>query len=143
MRYAAAFVTGLIFAFGLALSGMTLPSKVVGFFDFSDGMTSWDPSLALVMAGATLVYMPVYRLVRNRAKPLFEACYRVPTNTVIDTRLVVGASLFGIGWGLAGFCPGPAVTSLGSFATEPLIFVAAMLVGMFAFQQFNKSNKDA
>lgn len=136
-RNVTAFVVGLLFAFGLALSGMTTPSKIVGFFDFSDGLASWDPSLAFVMGGSMLVYMPVYRIIRNHHKPLWDLVYRVPTNNSIDLRLIMGAVLFGIGWGLGGFCPGPAITSLGAFSSQALIFVVAMLAGMFLFQQID------
>ena len=136
-KYVSAFATGVLFALGLALSGMTLPSKIIGFFDFSDGLTSWDPSLAFVMGGSMLVYMPVYRIIRDHNKPVWEAFYRLPTNTLIDARLILGAVLFGLGWGLGGFCPGPALTSLGAFSSQALIFVAAMVVGMFGYQQID------
>jgi uncharacterized membrane protein YedE/YeeE len=135
-QYVAAFGTGLLFAVGLALSGMTLPSKVVGFFDFSEGLTSWDPSLAFVMGGGMLVYLPVWRLVKGRARPLFDERWRLPTRKDIDGRLVLGAALFGIGWGLGGFCPGPALTSLATGATEVVTFVAAMLGGMLLFRVY-------
>ena len=136
-RNVSAFVVGLLFAFGLVLSGMTKPSKIVGFFDFSDGLTSWDPSLAFVMGGSMLVYMPVYRIIRNHHKPLWDMFYRLPTNTLIDARLILGAVLFGTGWALGGFCPGPALASLGSLSVQPLLFVAAMLAGMFLFQKID------
>ncbi|MCB9599119.1 MAG: YeeE/YedE family protein [Sandaracinus sp.] len=137
-QYLAAFGTGLLFAFGLALSGMTLPSKVIGFFDFSDGLTSWDPSLAFVMGGGVLVYLPVWRLVKGRARPLFDERFRLPTRKDIDGRLLLGAALFGIGWGLGGYCPGPALTSVGSFSSKALVMVASMLLGMVGFQQLDK-----
>lgn len=137
-QYVAAFGTGLLFAIGLALSGMTLPSKVIGFFDFSDGFTSWDPSLAFVMGGGVLVYLPVWRLVKGRARPLFDERWRLPTRKDIDGRLVLGSALFGIGWGLGGFCPGPALTSVGSLSGKALVMVSAMLVGMVTFQQVEK-----
>lgn len=137
MTKAASFVVGLVFAFGLVLSGMTLPSKVIGFFDFSDGLTSWDPSLGLVMGGAMLVYIPVYRLVTRRRRPLWEPEFKLPTRTDIDRRLVVGSALFGAGWGLGGFCPGPALTSVGSFSQQAFIFVAAMLFGMIVFRHID------
>ncbi|MEZ4248054.1 MAG: YeeE/YedE family protein [Polyangiales bacterium] len=137
-QYFTAFGTGLLFAFGLALSGMTLPSKVIGFFDFSNGLTSWDPSLAFVMGGGVLVYLPVWRLVKGRARPLFDERFRLPTRKDIDGRLLVGAALFGIGWGLGGYCPGPALTSVGSFSGKALVMVASMLLGMVGFQQVEK-----
>jgi uncharacterized membrane protein YedE/YeeE len=137
-QYVTAFGTGLLFAIGLALSGMTLPSKVVAFFDFSQGLTSWDPSLALVMGGGVLVYLPVWRLVKGRARPLFDERWRLPTRKDVDGRLVLGAALFGIGWGLGGFCPGPALTSVGALSSQALVMVSAMLVGMVAFQRLEK-----
>jgi len=142
-QYVAAFGTGLLFAVGLALSGMTLPSKVIGFFDFSQGLTSWDPSLAFVMGGGVLVYLPVWRLVKGRARPLFDERWRLPTRKDIDGRLVLGAALFGIGWGLGGFCPGPALTSVGALSSKALVMVSAMLVGMVAFQQLEKVRERA
>lgn len=132
-----AFGTGLLFATGLALSGMTLPAKVIGFFDFSRGLESWDPSLAFVMGGGMLVYLPVYRLVKGRARPLLEDRFRLPTRRDIDFRLVAGAALFGLGWGLGGFCPGPALTSVGAMSSKALIMVAGMFGGMFLFQQLD------
>ncbi len=134
-KYLSALVTGLLFAFGLALSGMTQPSKVVGFFDFSQGLQSWDPSLAFVMGGGMLVYMPVYRLVQRRKRPLFEERFRLPSRRDIDARLLLGSALFGIGWGLAGFCPGPALTSVGAGSREAIVLVASMLTGMWLFQR--------
>lgn len=129
---------GLLFAAGLALSGMTLPSKVIGFFDFSRGLASWDPSLAFVMGGGMAVYVPIYRLVRGRKAPLFDDRFRLPTRKDIDVRLVGGAVLFGLGWGLGGFCPGPALTSVGALSSKAMIMAASMLVGMFLFQQVEK-----
>jgi len=134
-KYLSALVTGLLFAFGLALSGMTQPSKVVGFFDFSQGLQSWDPSLAFVMGGGMLVYMPVYRLVQHRQRPLFEERFRLPSRRDIDARLLLGSALFGIGWGLAGFCPGPALASVGAGSQEAFVLVASMLTGMWLFQR--------
>lgn len=134
-RLATAFLTGLLFAFGLALSGMTLPSKIVGFFDFSRGLDSWDPSLGLVMAGSMFVYMPVYRIVRDHHKPMWDALYRLPESNLIDARLIAGAVLFGMGWALGGYCPGPALTSLGALSSQALVFVASMVVGMLFHQR--------
>lgn len=140
--YISAFGTGLLFAVGLALSGMTLPSKVISFFDFSRGFESWDPSLAFVMGGGMLVYLPIYRFVAGRARPmldrpLLEDRFRLPSRRDIDFRLVGGAALFGLGWGLGGFCPGPALTSVGALSGKALIMVAGMLAGMFVFQRFD------
>ena len=122
-----AFVCGLVFALGLGLSGMTQPSKVVGFLDLAG---SWDPSLALVMGGALAVFAPVYRWSRRRRTPLFAAHFIDSTERQIDARLVGGAVLFGIGWGLSGFCPGPAIVSLGAASRGAFVFVPAMLAGM-------------
>lgn len=134
----ASFGVGLLFAIGLALSGMTMPSKVIGFFDFSRGLESWDPSLAFVMGGGMAVYLPVYRLVKGRARPLFDTHFRLPNRTDIDLRLVGGAVLFGLGWGLGGFCPGPALTSVGAMSIDAIILVVAMLSGMVLFQQIER-----
>ena len=123
----AAFVAGVIFAIGLAIGGMTQPAKVAGFLDFTG---NWDPSLMFVMGGAVMTHAILYRLIRQRPTPLFTATFFVPTRKDIDARLLGGAALFGIGWGLSGFCPGPAITSLASGQTPVLIFVVAMIVGM-------------
>lgn len=136
-KHLSALGTGLLFAFGLALSGMTQPAKVIGFFDFSRGLESWDPSLAFVMGGGMLVYMPVYRLVRRRQRPLLEERFRLPTRRDIDARLILGSALFGIGWGLAGFCPGPAITSVGAGSPEAVVLVLSMLTGMLLFQRLD------
>jgi uncharacterized protein len=121
------FVSGLIFAVGLALSGMTQPAKVTAFLDFTG---DWDPSLACVMVGAILVHAVLYRLIRRRPSPVFAATFAVPTRKDIDARLIGGAALFGIGWGLGGFCPGPAITALASGRGTVVLFVVAMLAGM-------------
>lgn len=126
-----AFLLGVLFAIGLGISGMTLPTKVIGFLDlFGD----WDPSLALVMVGAIGVNGLVYAVVKKRSAPLLAPRFRLPTRTDIDGRLVGGAVLFGTGWGLGGFCPGPGVVSAASGATSSLVFVAAMVVGMLAWK---------
>ncbi len=122
-----AFSAGVLFAIGLVLGGMTLPSKVVGFLDVTG---DWDPSLIVVMAAAIAAYFPLFWRLSGRGVPLFAAQYLLPTKKSVDTRLLIGASLFGVGWGLAGFCPGPALVSLGSGGRPAVIFVAAMLSGM-------------
>lgn len=142
-QHLAAFLSGLVFAVGLALSGMTQPAKVVGFFDFSDGLTSWDPSLAFVMMAGMAVYLPVFRLVSKRRRPLLDVRFRLPTKNDIDPRLIGGAALFGIGWGLGGYCPGPALTSLGAFSSKALILVGGMMLGMFLFQQLEARRPSA
>lgn len=123
------FVVGLLFAVGLAVAGMTRPDKVVGFLDVTG---DWDPSLALVMMGAIAVYMTAYRFSKRMARPLLEREFPKIARTRIDPRLIVGSLLFGAGWGLAGYCPGPALSSLGAGASPQIfLFVAAMLGGMW------------
>lgn len=131
-----AMLSGLVFAVGLGVAGMTRPSKVIGFLDVANG--HWDPSLAFVMIGAIGIHLPFYRWFRARATavPSVESCGPIelgsdssPT-TRIDGRLLLGAAIFGVGWGLGGYCPGPAVVSVASGAPGALIFFAAMLVGM-------------
>ncbi|MFT5685506.1 MAG: putative membrane protein YedE/YeeE [Myxococcota bacterium] len=123
----AIFFAGLIFALGLGISGMTQPAKVVGFLDVTG---SWDPSLAFVMVGAIGVHMVAYRLVPRMTSPIFAAEFGVPTRSDVNGRLLGGAVLFGLGWGLGGFCPGPALVSLASGASTVLMFVGGMLGGM-------------
>ncbi len=131
-----AFLGGALFGVGLAIAGMTQPAKIVGFFDF---FGSWDPSLAFVMLGATAVYTPVYRwAVRTWQRPVWAPAFSLPTRQDIDWRLITGSAIFGVGWGLGGYCPGPAFTSLGAQSTEALIFVAAMLLGVGGYQLFMK-----
>lgn len=134
----ASFVVGFIFAIGLGISGMTQPQKVVGFLNLFGG---WDPSLIFVMGGAVAVHFITYRLIRRRPSPLLATNWQVPTKTEITPALVVGAVLFGVGWGLGGFCPGPAMTSLMSFESRPVIFVVSMLVGMLIFKAADKKLK--
>jgi uncharacterized membrane protein YedE/YeeE len=122
-----AFAAGLLFGIGLILSGMTNPAKVQGFLDLAGG---WDPSLALVMGGAVLVGLVAFRLAGARQRSLLGAPMRLPTATVIDRRLVLGSLAFGVGWGLAGYCPGPALASLASGGAKPAIFVLSMVAGM-------------
>ncbi len=122
-----ALLAGVLMGLGLAVSGMINPAKVLNFLDLAG---EWDPTLVLVMASALLTTMAGYRLVLRREKPLFAASYSLPGRRDIDARLVAGAALFGIGWGLAGFCPGPAIAALTSLRAEPFLFVVAMTVGM-------------
>lgn len=121
------FMVGLLFAAGLVVSGMTQPAKVIAFLDVFHG---WDPSLALVMGGAVVVYGLAHRFIRERGSPLLEPKFYLPTRQDIDTPLVLGAALFGAGWGLGGVCPGPAIVSAGSGALPAIVFVAAMVAGM-------------
>ncbi|MCK5898838.1 MAG: YeeE/YedE family protein [Methylococcales bacterium] len=121
-----ALVSGLIFGIGLALSKMIDPNKVLNFLDVTG---NWDSSLALVMIGALLVTMSCFHFIMKRDTPILEKTFRLPTRTDINTPLIIGAILFGIGWGLAGFCPGPAIASLGLDLLDPVIFVGAMVGG--------------
>jgi uncharacterized membrane protein YedE/YeeE len=125
-----ALIVGLVFGIGLIVSGMTDPSKVIGFLDLA-GL--WDPSLGFVMGGAILVGIVAFRFAGRRERSLLGDAMRLPTATHIDRRLVLGGLAFGIGWGLAGYCPGPALASLASGSLKPLIFSAAMLLGMVIF----------
>ena len=131
----AALAVGFIFAIGLGISGMTQPQKVVGFLDL---FGNWDPSLIFVMVGGIIVHFVTYKLIRKRKSPLLSTDWHVPTKKEITPALVTGALLFGIGWGLGGFCPGPAVTSLASFEAKPFVFVLSMLAGMFLFRLVDK-----
>ena len=126
-RLLGAAASGLIFGFGLVWSGMTDPRKVVGFLDV---FGTWDPSLGLVMAGALAVTLVTFPLVTRRNTPVFEDVLHLPTRTDIDAPLVAGSVIFGIGWGIAGYCPGPALASLGAPIPDAAIFVAAMIAGM-------------
>lgn len=123
-------ISGLIFALGLGLSGMTLPQKVVGFLDVTG---AWDPSLAFVMGGAIGMHLLAYRLIVRRPSPLLADAFQLPTRKDIDGRLIAGSALFGLGWGLGGFCPGPGIVASASGASAPLVFVAAMMAGMVLF----------
>jgi uncharacterized membrane protein YedE/YeeE len=122
-----AFAGGVIFAVGLGVGGMTQPTRVLAFLDVAG---DWDPWLAFVMLGAIATYTPAYQLARRRKRPLLAPAFDLPTRRNIDGPLVVGALLFGVGWGLAGLCPGPALTSLASGEPAAILFVAAMLVGL-------------
>lgn len=127
----AAFTVGFIFALGLGVAGMTQPQKVVGFLDV---FGAWDPSLAFVMIGAIAVHFVAYRVIRRRRTPLLAMDWQVPAKRDITPALVIGALIFGAGWALAGFCPGPGITALASFEPKPLVFVVAMLAGMVLFR---------
>jgi uncharacterized membrane protein YedE/YeeE len=133
MFVAIAFLAGLVFGIGLLLSGMADPAKVLGFLDLAG---DWDPSLALVMAGAIAVAAVGFAVARRRTNSLLGAPMQLPTKRTIDRRLVVGSTLFGAGWGLAGFCPGPALVALGMGEAKAIVFVVAMLAGMGLFALF-------
>ena len=134
-RVLVAFGAGLVFALGLGVAGMTRPEKVIGFLDVGG---AWDPSLVFVLGAAVGLYALLFRLVVRRPKPVFEAAFAVPQRKDITVSLVLGAILFGAGWGLVGFCPAPALTSLASGSGSALIFVAAMLAGMFGHGLFER-----
>lgn len=121
------FLAGLLFGLGLILSGMTDPGKVQGFLDLAG---AWDPSLAFVMGGAILVGLLAFALARRRTTAFFGGVMHLPTSRQIDRPLVIGSLVFGVGWGLAGFCPGPALVSLGAGHWQALVFTLAMLAGM-------------
>ena len=125
------FVAGLVFGIGLVVSGMVNPAKVLGFLDL---VGAWDPSLAVVMAGAVAVGADAFAVAGKRASTLLGAPMALPAARGIDRRLVFGSLAFGVGWGLAGFCPGPALVALGAGKVKALVFVAAMLAGMLAFE---------
>jgi uncharacterized membrane protein YedE/YeeE len=130
MNLFSAFAAGLVFGVGLILSGMTDPGKVIGFLDLAG---NWDPSLAFVMGGAILVGFFAFALAGRRSKTLLGGALHLPARRDIDNRLVGGSLLFGIGWGLAGFCPGPALVSFAAGVDQAAVFVAAMLGGMVVY----------
>lgn len=125
-----ALTSGVLFALGLIISGMVNPSKVLNFLDVAG---AWDPTLAFVMGGALLVTLPGFHLVLQRARPLLAERFYLPTKQDLDPRLIVGAVLFGIGWGVAGLCPGPALTALASGLPQVAGFVLAMIVGSITY----------
>ena len=125
------FLVGLLFGVGLILAGMTDPSKVLGFLDLAG---TWDPSLAFVMGGGILVGLGAFAVAKKRTTNFLGGAIHLPTSAVIDKRLIGGSLLFGAGWGLAGFCPGPAIVSLGAGQPKAAAFVVAMLVGMAVFE---------
>lgn len=122
-----AFAAGALFALGLGVAGMTLPSRVIGFLDVTG---AWDPTLAFVMIGAIGTHLSLLRIILRRTGPIFGVRFEIPTRRDLDGKLVAGAALFGIGWGLAGYCPGPALTSIVTLTPAALIVVAAMAAGM-------------
>ncbi len=124
------FAVGLLFAIGLAVSGMTQPQKVINFLN----PWNWDPSLLLVMMGAVGVHALTYPLIKRRPSPLLDSKWHVPTRKDLTARLMLGSALFGTGWGLGGYCPGPGVTSLATGELRTFAFVAAMIVGMLLFR---------
>ena len=128
----AAFAAGALFGAGLAISSMTDRSVVLGFLDIRG---AWNPTLAFVMGGALAVCVPLFHSILKRKSPALGGEFRVPKADAIDGRLIAGAAIFGIGWGLAGFCPGPALVALGAGRMEAAVFVASMVAGMLAFSR--------
>ncbi len=132
MAVLAQFAIGLVFSLGLIVSGMSNPAKVLNFLDFAAIRTgTWDPSLAFVMAGAIAVTYTGFTLVLRRSQPLWGEKFHLPGRADIDARIIAGPAIFGVGWGLAGFCPGPAFTALGFGTAAAFVFVVAMLAGMW------------
>ena len=125
----AAFGCGVLFAVGLALSGMTEPARVLGFLDF---FGAWDPTLAFVMMGAIGTHAVLYRMVTRRMKPVLAAEFSIPKKRDLDQPLILGSALFGVGWGLSGLCPGPAIENLATLSPRLVVFVIAMALGMAA-----------
>ena len=124
------YLIGALFGLGLIISGMTNPAKILAFLDIAG---AWDPSLIFVMGGAVLVGLIAFYLAKNRTQSFLGGAMHIPTRRDIDRPLIIGSALFGVGWGLAGFCPGPALVSLGSGELKALVFVVAMLGGMLLF----------
>lgn len=126
MRNIVGLLAGALFGFGLAIAQMTNPAKILHFLDFYG---AWDPTLALVLAGAVLVTGISFRFILKRPKPILESQFHLPSSRAIDTRLVAGAAIFGIGWGLGGYCPGPGVAAIAGGLWAPLVFVAGLILG--------------
>ncbi len=135
-----AFVAGLVFGLGLIVAGMANPAKILGFLDIAG---KWDPSLAFVMAGAIAVGLVAFALARRRTTSALGLSMQLPTARTVDVRLVGGSLLFGIGWGLAGFCPGPAIVALGAGYVKAGVFVVAMLLGMGVFELIERRRMQA
>ncbi len=129
MKLVLGYAIGLVFGLGIAISGMINPAKVLNFFDLAG---TWDPSLAFVMGGALAVAAVGYRLILRRPRPVLDDHFHLPKASAIDARLVGGSAVFGVGWGIAGFCPGGALPALGTFRPEVFVFVAALLAGILA-----------
>ena len=133
-----ALMSGLLFGAGLAVSGMVNPAKVLNFLDLAG---TFDPTLLFVLGGAVITTFVGYKLVLPRARPLFAERFQLSTRNDIDARLVGGAAIFGLGWGLSGFCPGPAIGAVVSLRLEPIVFIAAMAAGMIAVDRYDRRRK--
>jgi len=136
MKGVVAFLVGLTFALGLGISGMTRPDIVQGFLDV---FGSWDPRLLGVMAGAIGLHLITYRLITKRPSPIYDSVFHLPSKEFLDKKLILGAVVFGLGWGWAGICPGPGIVGLASGKSPFIIFVISMLVGMKIYQIFARS----
>jgi uncharacterized protein len=132
LRLLVALFSGVLFGLGLVVSGMVNPAKVLGFLDVAG---DWDPTLAFVMGGALLVAVPAFRVILKRPRPVLAEEFDLPAKKDLDARLLAGSAMFGFGWGLAGFCPGPAVTALASGLAPVFVFVAAMVAGMALYKR--------
>ena len=139
MRLTAAYLIGLIFGLGIVISGMVNPAKVLNFFDVAG---SWDPSLAFVMGGALLITAIGYRFVLNQNSPVLDTQFQIPQSRKVDMRLIGGAAIFGIGWGMAGFCPGGALPAVGTGRIDVLLFVAALVAGIYAAQMMMRFTQE-
>lgn len=135
-RNLVAFSAGFLFAVGLASGGMTQPSVVLDFLN----VLEWDPTLLFVMLGALIVFIPIYQFSRKRKHPFFDSAFHLPQDTKVTRQLIGGSVIFGIGWGLGGYCPGPALASLASGSVGPAIFVLAMIVGFFLHKIYVRFN---
>lgn len=135
LRIFIAFLVGFIFAIGLGISGMTQPQKVIGFLDI---FGNWDPALMFVMLGAIPVHLISYQISKKRKSPLLDNVWHTPTRQDLTPRLIIGSAIFGIGWGLGGYCPGPAITSLASGSQSVLVFLVSMTMGMLLHRVFEK-----
>ena len=140
MRFVLIYFIGVIFGTGIVLSGMANPAKVINFFDIAG---SWDPSLAFVMGGALIVTAIGYRIVFGRERPIFDGRFNLPTARNLDARLIGGSATFGIGWGIAGFCPGGALPALGTGIPDVFIFIAAMIAGIFGAKYLQSLSRPA
>lgn len=135
MKGFVSFISGLIFAIGLIISGMTSPEVVRGFLDITG---NWNPSLMGVMMGAISVHMLAYRLIKKKKSPLLDTHFHLPTKKDLDAKLIIGSAIFGIGWGWAGICPGPGIVNLATGDLRIIAFVFAMLTGIYLFQKIEK-----
>ena len=137
MRNISSLICGFLFGLGLAISEMVNPAKVLGFLDVTG---NWDPSLIFVMAAGLAVTMLTFRFILKQPRPLFESQFHLPSQSkTIDRQLITGAAIFGIGWGLVGYCPGPAIASLAYGQTETVIFLVAMMAGLYVSRRFRRS----